>query len=298
MLLRSFLACGAQRLFLNDPSYGEEKASHYYEAATQDLMSAMQDPNRDSVLCAVASLALSVFEALSPKQAQTNHIMGSRALIHECGWTAKTSGLGGACFWISVGMELLSCLHHGWTLSWDPDTWGVDMDMAHIHSLGKGEDIWFHRILYICAKIANFRVSKQQLLSSTGSSMNTAQFHDTMQEWNLYSAWGDQWEQSIPQSMKPLGHLQPWQTGSRSSFPTIWYVRLMHFLYCPLADPSLQVTQENSCYFSALLPYSSNITSQGTSHAIGPSNGNEGDTKSPRPRYMWPCCEYQRSEHT
>lgn len=238
MLLKAFLACGARQLSLTNSSYGEEKASHYYEAATQDLMSAIQDPNRDSVLCAVASLALSFFEALSPRQApQTNHIVGSRALIHECGWTAKASGLGGACFWISVGMELLSCLHHGWTLSWNPDTWGVDMDMNHIHSFGKEEDLWFHRILYICAKIANLRVSVQQLLSSTGLTPNTAQFHDVLQEWNHYSSWCDQWDKLVPRSMKPLGHVQPWQTGSKSSFPTIWYVYLRYLIFCSLVDP-------------------------------------------------------------
>lgn len=243
MLLKAFLACGARQLFLSNPSYGEEKASHYYEAATQDLMGAIQDPNRDSVLCAAASLALSVFEALSPQQApQTNHIVGSRALIHECGWTAKTPGLGGACFWISVGMELLSCLHHGWTLSWNPDVWGVDMDMDPALPFVRGEDLWFHRILYICAKIANFRVTIQHRLSSNNLPPNTAQIHDLVQEWNHYSAWCDQWDKSVPRSMKPLGHIQPWQSSSQSYFPKIWYGSLNILVYISLADP-IQVTQ-------------------------------------------------------
>lgn len=226
MLLKAFLACGAQHLFLVDPSRGQEKGVHYYEAATHDLLNAVHDPNRDSVLCTTVALVLSAYELMNPQCPQSsssgNHIAGSRALIRECGWTAKTPGLGGACFWISVSMELLSCLQHNWSLSWNPDTWGVDMNMDQVQPFWKGEDQWLHRIIYICAKVANFRVSVQHRLSSNDPSSRSAQLDEAVQEWNHYSAWCEQWITSIPRSMKPLSHMQPWQADSKSVFPSIW----------------------------------------------------------------------------
>lgn len=232
MLLKAFLACGTRHLSLANPSYGEEKAVHYYEMATQDLMNAVQDPNRDSVLCATAALALGIYEIMSLQPGpDVNHIAGSRAFIRECGWTAKTPGLGGGCFWISVGMELLSCLHHNWSLSCNPDDWGVDMDMDHVPHFGKGEDLWLHRILYICAKIVNFRISMQQPQPLDDANSQATRLNEALQEWNHYNAWCEQWEKAVPRSMKPLGHVQTWQTESKSSFPRIWYVHLLFLQY-------------------------------------------------------------------
>ncbi|KAJ5690401.1 hypothetical protein N7462_004793 [Penicillium macrosclerotiorum] len=225
MLLKAFLACGARHLSLVNPSYGTEKATSYYDMATQDLMNAIQDPNRDSVLCTTAALVLSVYEVIAPQPAlESNHISGSRALLRECGWTAKTSGLGGTCFWVSVIMELLSSLHFKWSLSWNPDSWGVDMNMDHAQPFGKGDDLWVHRSIYICAKIMNFRIAMEHL-QSLGDSASQAQINDALQEWNLYQSWCEQWAKTAPRSVKPLGHVHPWQADSKSAFPSIWLLK-------------------------------------------------------------------------
>ncbi|KAJ5106883.1 hypothetical protein N7456_003558 [Penicillium angulare] len=223
LLLKAFLACGARHISLVDPSFGPEKAHHYYLVATQDLLHAMQDPNRDSVLCATAALILSTYEVMCP-QSVMKHIAGSRALIRECGWTAKTPSLGGTCFWISVTMELLSCLDKGWPLSWDPDTWGVDMNMTQNQPFWKGDDHWLHRIIYICAKIANFRVAIQHLQSAVDTRSRNTRLHEAVPEWNHYNALCEQWITSIPRSMKPLSLPQPWQ-GSKSGFPKTWLIK-------------------------------------------------------------------------
>lgn len=224
LLLKAFLACGARHLSLVDPTYGPEKAIHYEEAATQDLLHSMQDPNRDSVLCATAALILSIYEAMS-LQPTAKHMAGSRALIRECSWTAKTPSLGGSCFWTSVSIELLDCLSHNWPLSWNPDSWGVDMNMDHMQPYWKSDDHWLHRIMYICAKIANFRVSVQNVhakLHSSRTRSSTVNELEAVQEWNHYNSLCEKWNDSIPRSMKPLNHAQTWQHGSTSRFPKIW----------------------------------------------------------------------------
>ncbi|KAJ5527112.1 hypothetical protein N7513_011271 [Penicillium frequentans] len=223
LLLKALVACGARQAFLIDPSYGAEKVLHYYEAANQDLLHAIQDPNRDSVLCATAALLLGIYEMMS-SQPLTKHTAGSRALIRECRWTAKTPSLGGSCFWVSISMEVLHCLNYMCPLSWNPDTWGVDMHMEQVQPFWKSDDQWLHRIIYICAKIANFRVSAQHLQSLNDPSQNT-QFNDAVQEWNHYNAWCEQWANSIPRSMKPLSNIQPWQAESKSTFPKIWLLK-------------------------------------------------------------------------
>ncbi|KAJ5817898.1 hypothetical protein N7447_007906 [Penicillium robsamsonii] len=223
ILLKAFLACGARHLFFVDASYGDEKATSYYDDATRDLLNAMHDPNRDSVLCATAALALGFSETM-PTSSRHNgdHRAGSRALIRECGWTAETPGLGGACFRISVGAELLNCMRYNWTLSWDPNTWGVNMDMDQSHATNGGnQDIWHHRILYIFAKVITFQASSGQSHGLGDDAARTIQ-HD--HEWMIHNRWCDQWAKSIPRSLVPLGHLQPWQTGSNSAFPEVWLV--------------------------------------------------------------------------
>lgn len=223
MLLKAFLACGARHLSLVNPSFREQRAVHYYEAATQDLLHSMQDPNRDSVLCATTAIILGMYEIMAPELIpKTKHLQGSRALIPECGWTAKTPGLGGTCFWMSVGIELLSCLQHNWSFSWNPDSWGVDMDMDQVHPFGKGDDLWLHRIIYICAKTANIRVAVHQLQSISDTNTQAARLNETLQEWNYCNSLCEQWEKGVPRSMKPLSRLQPWQASSQFLFPKVW----------------------------------------------------------------------------
>ncbi|KAJ5397863.1 hypothetical protein N7509_005976 [Penicillium cosmopolitanum] len=226
LLLKAFLACGARHLSVVNPSSGDEKANRYYEMATQDLMSLMQDPNRDSVLCAAAALVLSIYESISSQSTpKINHTTGSRALIRECGWNSKTPGLGGACFWINTSIELLSCLRYGWSLSWDPDTWGVDMHIDNVHHFPKSEELWLHRILYICGKVSNFRVQSQNQQSPNGTDAHMGQLSQKLQDWGHYNSWCDQWVKNTPPSMQPLGHVQPWPSNTQSVFPTIWMTK-------------------------------------------------------------------------
>ncbi|CAP95451.1 Pc21g05540 [Penicillium rubens Wisconsin 54-1255] len=222
VLLKAFLACGARHLSSVDPSYGEEKAAHYYDAATRDLLDAVRDPNRDSVLCATAAIALGFSETMPSQPRHTgDHSAGSRALIRECGWTAKTPGLGGACFRISISAELLKCMRYNWTLSWDPDTWGVNMDMDHPDATNWGnQDLWHHRILYIFAKVMSLPASSGPSHSLDDDSARAIQLND--HEWITHDRWCEQWAKSIPRPLAPLGHLQPWQTTSKSVFPEVW----------------------------------------------------------------------------
>ncbi|KAH8425472.1 Zn(II)2Cys6 transcription factor [Aspergillus melleus] len=227
MLLKAFMACGARHLFQVNPSYGEGKASYFHDLASQDLLGLLQDPDRDSVLCATAAVILNIYESMTSRSMISvhgmNHIAGARALIKECRWDATSPGLGGACFWLNVSMELLSCLHFNWTLAWDPDTWGVDMNMEQTQpSVAGNEELWTHRMVYICAKVTNFRSTFSHV---HGLDHSTAQIDQWYRDWCVYNEWCDQWANAVPRSMTPLGYLQPWQTNSKSVFPEIWLIK-------------------------------------------------------------------------
>ena len=223
MLLNACMACGARHLFLVNPSYGEEKALHYYNLSTQELLNCLQNPNRDTGLCATTAVVLNVYEIMCEKAMQRmNHIAGARALIRECLWDGKSTGLGGACFWLNVGMELLSCLHFNWKMAWEPDEWGIDMNMAASAGQVTGdEEFWTHRMLYICAKMTNFRSSIPQF-QRLDRMTQESQLPQRCEEWNNLKAWCDEWARCVPRSMHPLGYLQTWQTNSKSAFPEVW----------------------------------------------------------------------------
>ena len=52
-----------------------------------------------AVECAATAVVLNVYEIMSEKPTQRmSHIAGARALIRECGWNARSTGLGAACF--------------------------------------------------------------------------------------------------------------------------------------------------------------------------------------------------------
>jgi hypothetical protein len=224
MLLNAFMACGARHLHLVNPSFGEDRALHYYNTASRELLSHLQNPNRDPVLCATTAVILNVYEVMCESAMQRmNHIAGARALIKECRWNGKTPGIGGACFWLNVGMELLSCLHFNWQMAWDPDTWEMDMDteLTPSESLFGEEEIWTHRMVYICAKIANFRATIPQF-QGPDRNAHELRLHQRCNDWNTFKRWCDEWAKYAPRSMMPVGYLQPWQTTSKSSFPEVW----------------------------------------------------------------------------
>ena len=199
------MACGAHLHPISSPN-GEDKASYFYFAATQDLFCHLQNPDRDSTLCAVTATILSLYEIMSSRNIHgLNHVAGARALIRECHWDARSPGLGGSCFWLNVTMEIFTCLHFNWSLAWDPDTWGVNMNMgeARSHATG-GEELWLHRIVYVCQDVDR--------------GVGEMRFH----EWELYNKWCDQWDENLPRSMMPLGYIDSWQGNHKSYFPEIW----------------------------------------------------------------------------
>ncbi|KAF7192747.1 Adhesion and hyphal regulator 1 [Pseudocercospora fuligena] len=224
MLLNAFLACGARHLTLVNPVYTEEKALHYYDTATRYLLKNLQNPNRDTVVCATTAVILNVYEIMSERALQRmNHIAGARALIKECGWNARAQGIGAACFWLNVGLEVLSCLHFNWQVAWDPDEWGVDMDFSRELHNGR-EEVWTHRMLYIVAKVCNFRATmpRTQEPDARDQQVKMQQRHE---QWSRLKAMCNAWNDGIPRTMHPMAYLYPYQTSSKSVFPEVWLVK-------------------------------------------------------------------------
>lgn len=92
----------------------------------------------------------------------------------------------------------------------------MNMGETRSHATG-GEEMWIYRIVYICAKVVNFRSSGSQFqdVDHGASGMR-------VHEWELYNKWFNQWENAVPRSMMPLGYLDPWQGSPKSAFPEIW----------------------------------------------------------------------------
>ena len=224
MLLNAFLACGARHLTLVNPQYTEEKALHYYDTATRFLLKNLQNPNRDTVICATTAVILNVYEVMSERALQRmNHIAGARALIKECGWNARSTGIGAACFWLNVGLEVLSCLHFNWQVAWDPDDWLIDLNLSREVFNGR-EETWTHRMLYLVAKICNFRATMPRSKDSNprDEQIRTQQRYE---EWTRLKGLVDAWNDGIPRTMQPMAYVYPFQTSSKSCFPEVWLVK-------------------------------------------------------------------------
>lgn len=223
MLLNSFLACGARHLTLVNPAFHEDKALNYYDTATRLLLKSLQNPNRDTIICATAAVILNVYEIMSERALQRmNHIAGARALIKECGWTSNSEGIGAACFWLNVGMELLSCLHFNWQVAWEPDTWGVDMNMLPDTRAGQ-EEYWTYKMTYITAKAVNFRASIPRFKDANPAQQNQ-RTQDRIVAWERIRQWCETWEICSPRTMKPMAILHNYETSSKSAFPEVWSV--------------------------------------------------------------------------
>ncbi|KAI9683622.1 MAG: hypothetical protein M1829_004926 [Trizodia sp. TS-e1964] len=223
MLMNAFLACGARHLTLVNPLYHEDKALHFYDTATRLLLNSLQNPNRDTVICAATAVILNVYEIMSERALQRmNHIAGARALIKECGWNARSSGIGAACFWLNVGMELLSCLHFNWQTAWNPDLWGVDMEFSRGDS--STEEKWTYRIVYIVAKIANFRATIPRFQEASPRN-EAARLEARYAEWKKLKELCDSWHECVPRSMHPMAYLYPQQSNPSSHFPEVWLIK-------------------------------------------------------------------------
>jgi len=224
MLKYALLACGVRHLTLVNPTYPEEHALTYYAESNKLLLKSLQNPNRDTVLCATTATVLNVYEVMSEKALQRmNHIAGARALIKECRWDGTTPGVGGACFWLNVGLELFSCLHFNWGVAWDPDTWGIDMTMNPQSHAGNEED-WTHKILWILAKVTNYRSSTPRFQEQT---MHAEQIRlqSRLQQWLGLKQFCDRWDKCVPPSMHAMAVVPSYATHSKSAFPEVWHIK-------------------------------------------------------------------------
>ncbi|ENH75174.1 Transcriptional regulatory protein moc3 [Fusarium oxysporum f. sp. cubense race 1] len=161
MLLNALLACGVKHTSLAAPE-NHDKALFYYNTATTQLLRSLQNPDRNTAECATTAIVLNVYEIMCEKPAQRmSHIAGSRALVRECGWDARSTGIGLACFWLNIGIEVLNCLATNWQTTWSPDEWGMSLGSRNNNQDDEDEDeqTWVHRALYIIAKVANFRAT-------------------------------------------------------------------------------------------------------------------------------------------
>lgn len=223
MLLNSFLACGVKHLSLFTPEK-EDRALFYYNTATTQLLRSLQNPDRNTAECATTAVVLNVYEIMSEKPAQRmSHIAGARALIRECGWDARSTGLGSACFWLNIGMEVLSCLSKDWPTTWDPDHWGLDVDFSDDDDdagLGR-EEVWVHRMFYIVAKTANFRATAPGGTQSA-SHFEQLRLSTRVAQWQELKELCDRWNNACPRTMHPLGYLGPSKSTGKSAFPQVW----------------------------------------------------------------------------
>lgn len=227
MLLNAFLACGVMPLSAVSKEL-DDKALCYYNTATTHLLRSLQNPDRNNEECATAAVVLNVYEVMSDSPTnRMKHASGARALIKDCGWNGKSPGIGSACFWLNIEMEVLDCLAMKWHTAWSPDEWGVDMSFnAAPEDAGSSgdEELWVQRIVYIVAKIANFRAS------SPASSRASSPCHEYKMNVNRRLLWDElrelclKWNHACPRTMHPVGYLPASQASSKSLFPNIWYV--------------------------------------------------------------------------
>jgi hypothetical protein len=249
MLLNALLACGIKHLSLTNKKYDENKVLIYYDTATTQLLRSLQNPDRNMAECAATAAVLNVYEIMSESpQARMSHIAGARALIRECNWNARSTGIGAACFWLNIGMEVLSCLAFNWQTAWDPDQWGLDVSFItgednrpralagntaadeetgntgesymRYHVGGDGEDeAWVHRIFYIVARIANYRARIPRFQEPSPHD-EQLRLQSRFEEWKRLKAMSDRWNEHCPRPMRPMGYAS--HRGENSLFPNIW----------------------------------------------------------------------------
>jgi hypothetical protein len=249
MLLNALLACGARHLTLIGQHSGE-KAEYYYNLATTQLFSE-QARERSPSESALTAVVLTAYNVMTDRPSdRMGHIASTRALIKDCGWNAASTGLGVACFWVNVGMEVLSCISFGWQTAWDPDQWGLDLEFATLgaasrsgsRSVAESDDIWsgrveglpvvndnlesadeeelyLHRIFYIMAKVANFRANTPQFQEPSPHD-EQVRLQNRFAEWRRLQNMCNAWNLNCPRSMRPYGYLP--EASSKSLFPNVW----------------------------------------------------------------------------
>lgn len=254
MLLNAFLACGVKHLSLSSPDEND-KALFYYNTATSQLLRSLQNPDRNMAECAITAVILNVYEIMSEKPAhRMRHIGGARALILECRWDARSTGIGAACFWQNITMEVLICLSENWRTTWNPDDWGLDLSFFK-----EGEDrvtiepdeVFVHRIIFVVAKIVNFRAAAAGF-EEISPQDEQLWLRERLGHWHELKRLCDRWNHRCPRTMHPYGYMKPSKSTGDSAFPYIWMIKtaatlgrlLYHTAQCILSQshPSKQIT--------------------------------------------------------
>ncbi|KAF4447103.1 hypothetical protein F53441_9334 [Fusarium austroafricanum] len=244
MLLNALLACGVKHTSLAVPE-NHDKALFYYNTATTQLLRSLQNPDRNTAECATTAIVLNVYEIMCEKPAQRmSHIAGSRALVRECGWDARSTGIGLACFWLNIGIEVLNCLATNWQTTWSPDEWGMDLaPNNNQNNDDEDEQTWVHRALYIVAKVANYRASATR---SEDMSLQNEQawVGNRLSQWHELKSLCDSWNIHCPRRMRPFGYVKAERSAGNTMFPGIWMIQreatigqlLFHTAHCILSQ--------------------------------------------------------------
>jgi hypothetical protein len=223
MLFNALLACGVKHASLMSQG-NHDKALFYYNTATTQLLRSLQNPDRNTAECATTAIVLNVYEIMSEKPAhRMSHIAGSRALVRECGWDAKSTGIGSACFWLNIGIEVLNCLAANWQTTWSPDEWGIDFPDSddHQHNEDEDEQTWVHRALYAVAKVTNFRATAGQF-ENMNPHAEQNWVGDRLSQWHELKRLCDGWNTRCPRAMHPFGYVKAVDATGKSVFPRIW----------------------------------------------------------------------------
>jgi hypothetical protein len=114
-------------------------------------------------------------------------------------------------------------LHFNWQVAWDPDDWGIDMDLRREDRNGR-EELWTHRMLYLVGKVCNFRATIPRQPEADPRDQH-ARTQQRFNEWEKLKGLIDAWNDSIPRTMHPMAYLYPHQTPSKSLFPEVWLVK-------------------------------------------------------------------------
>nr|OQO25360.1 hypothetical protein B0A51_09933 [Rachicladosporium sp. CCFEE 5018] len=86
------------------------------------------------------------------------------------------------------------------------------------------EEVWTHRMLYIVAKVCNFRatVPRNADKNSKDHQIRTQQRYE---EWMRLKGMADAWNENIPRTMHPMAYVFGYQTSNKSCFPEVWLIK-------------------------------------------------------------------------
>jgi hypothetical protein len=156
-------------------------------------------------------------------------------LLGEGGWDGSSTGVGGACFWLFVVNEVLTCLPRNQVVSLSPDEWAIDMKMTMTPRPESGQrgtggsgsehehqhEIWVRRIFCVLAKVAYFRATEDE--SKLGDQKHMS--GERLPAWRGLEKMCWMWNKTCPRTMKHLVYVEAAESGTNSLFPYIWYVR-------------------------------------------------------------------------